>query len=187
MNNSQYTSTATLVGAPRNTVPSQLNPGSPGVNFDEPNATAIIPLAPAITPIVASVSVPNTNTNVNQIRVRVIAPNGTVLLDRTSPPNTNKVENFPVEPLPESSTVTVTFTTTDGQPPKNVTISIIACYKPSMATTIVTTSTVPPTITGYTPTLTISSTTSGVTQGSEDKIRDIIKKNVVKCKHNDLN
>ncbi|CAF5125650.1 unnamed protein product, partial [Rotaria sp. Silwood1] len=45
-----------------------------------------------------------------------------------------------------------------------VTLSIIACYTPSTATTIVTSSTVPPSVSGSTPILTISSTTTGVTQ-----------------------
>ncbi|CAF5138476.1 unnamed protein product, partial [Rotaria sp. Silwood1] len=60
--------------------------------------------------------------------------------------------------------MTVTFGTKNGQPPENVTLSIIACYTPLTATTIVTSSTVPPSVSGSSPTLTISSTTTGVTQ-----------------------
>ena len=74
--------------------------------------------------------------------------------------------NFNPQPLPENSTVTVTFHTRDGQPPENVTISIIACYTPSSGTTVVTSGSIPPTVTGSTPSVIISSTTSGVTQGT---------------------
>ncbi|CAF3983612.1 unnamed protein product, partial [Rotaria sp. Silwood1] len=59
-----------------------------------------------------------------------------------------------------------TFGTKNGQPPENVTLSIIACYTPSTATTIVTSSKVPPSVSGSTPALTISSTSTGVTQGT---------------------
>ncbi|CAF4667158.1 unnamed protein product, partial [Rotaria sp. Silwood2] len=61
--------------------------------------------------------------------------------------------------------MTITFGTTRGQPPENVTLSIIACYTPGTATTVVTSSTVPSSVSGSTPTLTISSTSTGVTQG----------------------
>ncbi|CAF3464714.1 unnamed protein product, partial [Rotaria sp. Silwood2] len=46
-----------------------------------------------------------------------------------------------------------------------VTLSVIACYAPATATTIVTSGTVPPSVSGSTPTLTISSTSTGVTPG----------------------
>ncbi|CAF4467752.1 unnamed protein product, partial [Rotaria sp. Silwood2] len=46
------------------------------------------------------------------------------------------------------------------------TLSVIACYTPATATTIVTSSTVPPSVSGSTPTLTISSSSTGVTQGT---------------------
>ena len=60
------------------------------------NASVIIPFAPGITPIVVSVSVPNTNTNVDQITVVITSPNGTVLINETSPTGTNKVDQFPI-------------------------------------------------------------------------------------------
>ncbi|CAF5137094.1 unnamed protein product, partial [Rotaria sp. Silwood1] len=116
------------------------------------------------TPIVVSVSVPNKNTNVDKITVIIKEPSGTILVNQVSPTGTNKVDTFPITPLPEKSTMTVTFGTQNGQPPENVTLSIIACYTPSTATTIVTSSTVPPSVSGSTPILTISSTTTGVTQ-----------------------
>jgi hypothetical protein len=166
MDNSQYINNVTFTGAPSTTLPSQINPGSSGVNFTQQDASVIIPFPPQITPIVTEVSVPNTNTNVNQITVVITTPNGTIIVKQTSPSDTNTVDEFPLEPLPENSTLTITFQTDNGQPPQNVTISVIACYTPSTATTIVTTGTVPPAITGSTPTLTISSTTSGITQGT---------------------
>ncbi|CAF4501490.1 unnamed protein product, partial [Rotaria sp. Silwood2] len=55
----------------------------------------------------------------------------------------------------------------NGQPPENVTLSVIACYAPATATTIVTSGTVPPSVSGSTPTLTFSSTSAGLTEGKE--------------------
>ena len=165
MNNSQYIQSATFVGAPTGTSTSQINPGSSGVSFTQTPSSVTLPFATGITPIVVQVSVPNTNTNVNEITVVITSSTGTVIVNRTSSSGTNTVTNFPVQPLPENSTVTITFQTNNGQPPQNVTISVIACYTPSTATTIVTTGITPPSVTGSTPTLTISSTTSGTTQG----------------------
>jgi hypothetical protein len=164
MGNSQYINNVTFTGAPLPTSPSQINPGSSGVNFTQLSSSVIIPFPPQITPIVTEVSIPDTNTNVNQITVVITAPNGTVIVKQISPSDTNTVDNFPLQPLPENSTLTITFQTDNGQPPQNVTISVIACYTPSTATTIVTTGTVPPAITGSIPTLTISSITSGASQ-----------------------
>lgn len=166
MNEPQYINNVTFIGASPSTSPSDLNPGSSGVNFIETNPSVIIPFAPGVTPIVDTVSVPNTNTNVNEITVVITSSNGTVLFTQTSPSETNTVDTFPVEPFPENSTVTITFHTTDELPPQNVTISIIACYTPSTATTVVTAGSIPPTATGSTPSLTISSITSEVTQST---------------------
>ena len=170
MSNPQYISDVTLVGAPTGTSPSDLNPGSPGVDFNNVNAAVTIPFTPGTTPILAQVSVPNTNTNVDQITVIVTAPNGTQIVNLVSQPGTNTVTQFPVTPLPEGSTVTVTFHTNDGNPPQNVTISVIACYTPSSTTTITTTGTVPPSITGSTPTITISESTTVVTTSTGEII-----------------
>ena len=175
MTNPQYISNATFIGAPPSTSSSQLNPGSPGVNFTITNPSVIIPFAPDVTPIVVSVSVPNTNTNVDQITVVITAPNATVLVNETSPTGTNIVDQFPPEPLPENSTVTVTYYTRDDQPPENVTMSIIACYTPSAGTTVVTSGSIPPTVTGTTPSVIISSTTSGVTEGTGKKLKDVYR------------
>src|SRR5690606_17782429 len=98
------------------------------------------------------------------------SPNGTVIVKETSPSDTNTVTKFPVEPLPENSTIIITFKTDDNNPPENVTISVIACYTPSTATTIVTSGTVPPSVTGSVPTLTISSTITGMTQSTGEII-----------------
>jgi hypothetical protein len=176
MDNSQYI----------NNVTSQINPGSSGVNFTQLNSSVIIPFPPQISPIVTEVSIPNTNTNVIQITVVITTPNGTVIVKQTSSSDTNTVDEFPLQPLPENSTLTITFQTDNGQPPQNVTISVIACYTPSTATTIVTSGSVPPAITGSTPTLTISSTTSGATQGTGETLFKIEIYNVVPCKDFEL-
>jgi hypothetical protein len=171
MNNSQYINNVTFTGAPSSTSPSQLNPGYPGVNFTQPNASITIPFAPGVTPIVAEVSVPSTITNVNQTRVIITAPNGTQIIIPVSPSGTNQMTQFPTEPLPENSTITITFQTTDGYPPQNVTISVIACYTPSSGTTtILTSGTVPTSVTGASSTLIISSTTSRATSGTGENI-----------------
>ncbi|CAF1658861.1 unnamed protein product, partial [Adineta ricciae] len=68
------------------------------------------------------------------------------------------------QPLPENSTVTITFHTPDDSPAEGVTVSIIACYTPSEATTVITSGTVPPTISGSTPSITISSVITGTTR-----------------------
>ena len=165
MTSPQYINNVTLIGAPSDTLPSDISPDSTGVTFTQTNSAVIIPFPPGITPIVTEVSVPNTDTNVNQITVVITSSNGTVIVNRTSPSGTNTVTTFPVQPLPENSTVTITFQTNNGQPAQNVTISVIACYTPSTATAIVTTGITPPSVTGST-TLTISSTTSGATQST---------------------
>ena len=157
---------ATFTGTTPPTSPADLSPGAPGVDFTQTNASVTIPFASGITPIVFEISVPNTNTNVKEITVVITAPNGTVIVNEVSPPGTNTVTNFTVTPLPENSKVTITFQTTDNLPPQNVTISIIACYTPNNATTIVTTGSTTPSIITSTPTLTMSSTTSQVTQVS---------------------
>ncbi|CAF2901210.1 unnamed protein product [Rotaria sp. Silwood2] len=166
MNNPQYTNNPIINGAPSTTFPSDINPGSDGVDFIEVNPSVIIPFAPGTTPIIVKVSVPNTNTNVDKITVTITEPTGTTIVNQVSPGDTNKVDTFPITPLPESSIMTVTFGTNNGQPPENVTLSVIACYTPATATTIVTSSTVPPSVSGSTPTLTISSSSTGVTQGT---------------------
>jgi hypothetical protein len=170
MSNSQFITNATINGAQPSTSPTQLNPGSSGVDFIQTNGSIIIPFVPGVTPIVAEVSVPNTDTNVNQIRVVITTPNGTNIVDQVSPSGTNQIKTFPLEPLPENSLITITFETNNGKPAENVTISVIACYTPSTATTIVTSGTSPPTVTGSTSTLAISSTTTGVTSGTDEII-----------------
>jgi len=163
MNNPQYINNVTIIGAVDEAEPSDLNPGQPGVDFTSTDASITISFPSDITPILVSVSVPNTNTNVVEIIVVITAPNGTVLFNQTSPSGTNSVTGFPVEPLPEGSTLTVTPITSDGSAPQNVTLSVIACYTPSTATTIVTTGTIPPTVTGSTEIVISSSTTELVT------------------------
>ncbi|CAF4613023.1 unnamed protein product [Rotaria sp. Silwood2] len=165
MNNPQYTNNPIINGAPSTTSSSDINPGSDGVDFIEVNPSVTIPFAPGTTPIIVTVSVPNTNTNVDKITVTITEPTGTTIVNQVSPGDTNKVDTFPITPLPENSRMTVTFGTNNGQPPENVTLSVIACYAPATATTIVTSGTVPPSVSGSTPTLTISSTSTSVTPG----------------------
>ena len=169
MTNSQYINNVILTGAPPNTSSTQLNPGTPGVDFIQSNPTVTIPFPPGITPIVVEVSVPNTNTNVDQIRVVVTSPNGTPLVNVTSPSGTNVVNQFPSTPLPENSILTITLLTPNNNPPRNVTISVIACYTPSTATTVVTSGTVPPSVSATTSSITVSSVTTVVTTGTGTK------------------
>jgi len=166
MDNPQYINNVTINGAIDGTEPSDLNPGQPGVDFTSPNASITISFPSDITPIIVNVSVPNTNTNVDQINVIITAPDGTVLFNQTSPPGTTSVTGFPVEPLPEGSTLTVIPVTADGSAPENVTLSVIACYTPSTGTTIVSTGTTPPVITGETSTIVASSETTELITGS---------------------
>ena len=170
MTNPQYINDVQLTGAPPGTKPTDLTPGSPGVTFKELNPTVTIPFPPGITPIVVDISGPTTNTNVKEIRVVITAFDGTVIVDLVSPPGTNKVTDLPKTPLPENSTVTITFVTDDKQPPENVTISVVACYTPSTAMTIVTSGTTPPALTGSTPTVIISSSTTPLTTGTGKSI-----------------
>jgi hypothetical protein len=166
MGNAQYIPDATLNGATPGSLPSDLNPGRPGVDFiTTQDASIILPLPSGLTPIVVEVSVPNTDTNVIQITVTIKSPDGTVIFTGDSPnDNSNKVTGFPLEPLPEGSTITVTFTTSDGNPPENVTLSVIACYSPATATTIVTTGT--PTVTSSTGAPTGTTSATGITGGT---------------------
>lgn len=168
MGNAQYIPDATLTGATDGSSPSDLNPGQPGVDFTTTtDASITLPFPSGITPIVVEVSVPNTNTNVNQITVTIKSPTGTVIFTGDSPnDNSNKVTGFPIEPLPEGSTITVTFTTIADNPAQNVTLSVIACYSPSTATTIITTGA--PTVTSPTgtPTGTPAGTPTGTPAGT---------------------
>jgi len=165
MNNPQYINNVTINGAPENTQPSDLNPDQPGVDFTSPNASIIVSFPSDVTPIIVNVSVPNTNTNVVEIIVVITAPNGTVLFNQTSPPGTNSVTGFPVEPLPEGSVLTVIPVTADGSAPENVTLSVIACYTPSTATTMVSTGSTPPTVSSSTATISVSFTTTEIVTG----------------------
>ncbi|UJR36313.1 hypothetical protein I4U23_029041, partial [Adineta vaga] len=166
MTNPQYINQAIFIGAPGSTTVSELNPESPGVNFINNNASVIIPFTSGTTPILSSVSVPSPTTNVDSITVIVKKPDGTVLFSQTSPSGTPTVDVTYNQPLPEGSTVTIIFNTPNGAAPTDVTVSIIACYAPSTATTVVTTGTVPPTISGSTPSITITTLTTVVTQGT---------------------
>lgn len=170
MGSSQKIPNATFTGQPDSTLTADLVPGQAGINFHEPNGTITFPFGPGVTPIVTSVSVPKGNTNVDKITVTIKAADGTTLFEGTSTPGTNNVTGFPVTPLPEGSTVTVTLYTPDNKAAVYVTLSVIACYSPSTTTTVVTTGTPTATPTATTvstssgSTLTVSSVTSVTTQ-----------------------
>ena len=175
MNSPQDIGTATFTGQVGNPLPQDLRPQGAGVDFSTTTGSVTVPFAPGVTPIVTQVTVPPTNTNVNAITVTIKSPTGTVLVGPITSPSGNTVTNFPVTPLPENSTLTVTFKTSDGQAPQNVTLSVIACYTPSTAATVVSTGTPTgmPTATtvstgtgtGAQTTLIISTTTSGGVTG----------------------
>ena len=173
MKEPQFLRTPEIIGAPLGTPPSDINPGSPGVNFTTKEAIVVIPLAPGITPILTEVSIPKSVTNVVQIEVTFTPATSGTPVHLTSPKGTNTVDNFPITPLKEGSTITITFVTIGEQPPTGVTISVIGCFTPSTATTIVTSTGTPITVSGHTPTLTISSTSTGSTQGKVYKAVNI--------------
>ncbi|CAF5022140.1 unnamed protein product, partial [Rotaria magnacalcarata] len=64
MSSPQYLGAPDIIGGQPGTIPSNINPGSPGIDFSTLNGTVVIPLAPGITPIVTTVSIPNPLTNV---------------------------------------------------------------------------------------------------------------------------
>ena len=156
MNSPQDISNPIYTGQVGNPLPQDLRPQGVGVDFSTVNGSVTVPFAPGVTPIVTKVTGPLGNTNVIAIIVTVKSPNGTVLAGPITSPSGNTVTNFSVTPLPENSTLTVTFLTSDGKPPQNVTLSVIACYTPSTAATVVSTGT--PT---GTPTATTVSTGTG--------------------------
>ena len=153
----------------------ELAPNGLGVDFTTTTGSISVPFGPGVTPIVTNVTVPPTNTNVNQITVTITSPSGAVLVGPLTSPSGNSVTNFPVTPLPVDSILTVTFGTSDNQPPQNVTLSVIACYTPSTAATVVSTGTPAGTPTATTvstgtgtgaqTTLVITTTTGGVVTG----------------------
>ncbi|CAF4391198.1 unnamed protein product, partial [Rotaria sordida] len=78
MDSPQYINNPIIIGASSLTSPSEINPGSDGVDFKEKNSSVIIPFAPGITPILASIAVPNKNTNVNNITVTITEASGKI-------------------------------------------------------------------------------------------------------------
>jgi hypothetical protein len=163
MGNAQYITDATLTGQSPTSSPADLNPGQPGVDFISTTGSVVLPFPPGITPILVEVSLPTTTTtNVIQIIVVVTASDGTILFTGQSPnDNSNTVTGFPVTPLPEGSTITVTFVTGNNQPAENVTLSVIACYTPTTAATIVTTGSSTGSSTSSATTVSVGTPTSG--------------------------
>jgi hypothetical protein len=157
MDNPQQLSNITFNSLAPSSKPEDVLPNGPGVDFTTTNESITATVASGVTPILYSVSGPIYDTNVNTITVTVTSSTGQVILTKTSPPNTNTITDFEPTPLPEGSVITVTLTTKDGAPAENVTLSIIACYTPSTAPTIVTTGT---------PSSAPSGTTTGVPSGT---------------------
>ena len=157
MTDSQSISNPVFTGQSGTPTGKDLAPNGPGVDFTTTSGSIRVPFAPGVTPIVTQVTVPPKNTNVNQITVTVTSPSGAVLFGPQTSPTGNKVTNFPATAFPANSILTVTFTTSDGQPPQNVTLSVIACYTPSTAATVVSTGTP----TGVPTATTVSSGTAG--------------------------
>ena len=174
MTDSQYIINPIFTGQVGTPTGQDLATNGKGVNFTSPTGSSItITFAPGTTPIIVAVTVPPTNTNVDKITVTIKFPNGTTIVGPISSTSGNTVTNFPLTPLPEGSIVTVTVTTSDGQAPKNVTLSVIACFTPSTAATVVSTgtpagtpsATTVTTGTGAQTTLFISTTTPGGVTG----------------------
>lgn len=114
-----------------------INPGGAGVTFTSATAIIAIDLASSITPIIEYVSIANkTITNVNQLFVTVIASDGSIIQTIDSPVDNTVVTGFPDSPLPLNSTLLIMFETSDHKPPHHVTLSIIACFHPELATTV---------------------------------------------------
>ena len=152
-----------------------LAPKGLGVDFAKLNGSIQAKFAHGVTPIITQVTVPPINTNVIRILVTITSPAGNILFGPQNSTSGTSVTNFPVTPYPEDSILTVTFGTNDNQPPENVTLSVIACYTPSTAATVVSTGTPAGTPTATTvstgtgtgaqTTLVITTTTGGVVTG----------------------
>lgn len=156
------------VGSPK---PEDLLPTGPGVSFTTTTGSIKVTFAPDKAPILGSVTGPTKNTNVDTITVTITRPDGSLVVPPITSTSGNKVVDLPVTPLPAGSSVTLTFTTKDGLPAQNVTVSVIACITPSTAATVVstgvTTATIVSTGTGTEAqtTLVITTTTPGGTTG----------------------
>jgi hypothetical protein len=122
--------------------PTDINPGETGLTFPSSDKAYIIifPISPAA--MIKSIRLPKT-TNVDQIRVMFLddqdkpipaQPSDTVPLQITSKVENNpKVNvNFPTK----VNAVHITLIhTSDGKPPKGVTVEIIICIEPTTVTT----------------------------------------------------
>ena len=156
MNATQYINNPVFTNASGTPTGEDLAPNGPGVNFTTTSGSIDVTFGPGVKPIVTKVTVPSANTNVNQITVTITSPTGNVVRGPLTSPSGNSVTDFLPTQLPEGSILKVTFNTNDGLPPQNVTLSVIACYTPSTAATVVSTGTP-----AGTPTATIVSTGTG--------------------------
>ena len=136
--------------------PTDVNPGETGISFPSSDKAYIIifPISSAAT--ILSVRLPNT-TNVDQMRVMFLDDQDKPISAEPSDNNplqiTSKLEQGPtvyVNLQQKVSAVHVTLIhTSDNQPPRSVTIEIVACIEPlktTLYTTVKTpkTSTIPP-------------------------------------------
>jgi hypothetical protein len=139
MGQPQYLSTPELNGEHTPAKPN-INPNGEGVTFNSTTCSISIELAPSITPIIEYLSIANVNiTNVNQVYVTILASNGKIIKTINSPIGSTVVTGFPDTALSTKSTLVISFKTSDGKPPYNVTLSIIACFHPELSTTVVST------------------------------------------------
>ncbi|CAF3556554.1 unnamed protein product [Adineta steineri] len=133
MGNSQLL-TVTCNGLDSSPLPN-INPGGSGVTFLTNDGTTEILFYEKIAPIIITISIANTAiTNVIQVFVIIIQPGTSNHLYLSSPINSTVVNGFPKTPLSPGSTLLISFKTSDGKPPKKVTLSIIACFNPVSST-----------------------------------------------------
>ena len=135
MSRPQYFSTIEINGAHIPTTPN-LSHGGEGVTFKSKNVSIEIEFASSIIPTIEYVSIAdNKITNINQLFITIIDFGGSIIGTFNSPVNNTVVTGFPDTPLPKRSTLLISFLTRDQAPPRNVTLSIIACYSSPSSTT----------------------------------------------------
>lgn len=129
-----YLSEPEFNGSHRPSIPN-INPGGEGVTFTSTVSVIAISIAPSIRPIIEYVSIANPKiTNVNRLFVSVIGPDGFSLQSLKSPAGKTVVTGFSSTPLPENTTLLISFQTVGGVAPANITLSVIACFEPLVTT-----------------------------------------------------
>jgi hypothetical protein len=137
MGKSQYLDAPEINGQHFPSTPN-CNPGGEGVTFQTSIHLIEIAIAAGLTPILEYLSIANPSiSNVNQVNVTIMASSPPYTQTFTSKPKETVVTGFPTIPLPVNSILVINFGTSDGKPPRNVTISVIACFHPELPTTVV--------------------------------------------------